>query len=299
VNGLSRLLQVIGRAPAASAERPEALQAAIDDLGRAMTALRSRVDRVAAQLEIVHRQIEQLAAIRREDADAAHRLDALERVLDADRAAAHIGAAVARAERVDGPVPYLIIAEVLPDDVYTAAIEAIPPPIFFDQSRMEWEAVRLPPSLAPTYSVIAWKFLLEVVERVLAPALVVRFQPWLDSECALRLVSARLVRRPPGSTRAQERAGGGIHVTTVLPLARPDDDDRDASDTGTTRAIPFRSNTAIAFLDSGAHAFTSTPAIAAGTVTRCWWECHFGPRRSRGRRSPAAIDPAVRAPQSE
>src|SRR5688572_18253867 len=101
--------------------------------------------------------------------------------VDSRTAAAIASRVQATAVSID-PGPHLVLRDLLPEPVYTSLLTAIPPPGSFDVAdavKADFDPQRS--TGAPIESVQAWRaFLTEVVEPVLTPALVRKFDSYLD-----------------------------------------------------------------------------------------------------------------------
>lgn len=225
-----------GRAGNEDARRVESLRTAVEALSAQVTAIGEAVAKAAGDVDALQRQAACLASLRADDAAAPARLRELEGVLDEARAASHVGAAAARASLIDDPVPHLIVAGVLPDDLYRVVVAAIPAPAYFDAgSRTE---LPLPLTLAPVDVIAAWAFVSGIMRTAFAPAVASRFDESLrrrpggdgvaGGEEALELRASRghLAIRHAGDAVPKERRRSAHVLTTVMPLVDPDDPPR-------------------------------------------------------------------------
>lgn len=258
---------------------------------------------LASLLRQLQRRTEQLSTLHQAEQAAAIGIDKLERVLDFDRVASHVRTRVARAELAETPLPHLCIADVLPDDVYGALVAAIPAAVFFDGGVDHGAALRIPPRLAPSCSIVTWGFITEIVLQVLSPALVRRFQdplaafaktrfpdlpPFGEWNVEITLSEGRIVRRLPGYAGAAGPHREWDFLTTVLCLARQDDDERFGSRVGGL-SFPCLANSALTFLGSGdAHEYAPIPPTAPAGTERHTYEFGTGPTRE-GRRALAPM----------
>jgi hypothetical protein len=212
--------------------------------------------------------------------EAPARMDALEGVLESARVAAHVRDAVARAELLDDPVPHAVIPDLLPPDLYEAALAAIPPRVLFEEERAGTQELRVPPTLAPSDSIALWTFVTSVMKDAAGPALVDRFaRPLADHVRALASPGAgdpglkltalgnRLVARRPGG--GEPRGARPWHfLTAILCLAKPGDDADYGSVLGGVKQVPFQPNLAVVVLDPRVtHQYAAIPSSGAGTPT--------------------------------
>jgi hypothetical protein len=255
--------------------------------------------------------VDQLFELRREELDAPIRMDALERVLNVDRIAAHVRQAVARTEIVEDPVPHAVTSGLLPPDAYDSVLAAIPATVFFEDGTTGGRELRVPPALAPTYSIATWSFVTDLVKDVLAPALVERFRGPLDRHLAALCPSldrasgtglafdagaGRIVRRSPGGDAPHALTRPWHLLTTVLFLVRPGDgEDHGSRLCGAALEIPFRANSALTVLGpAGAHEYASIPSTAPAGVVRYSYEFRLGLTPEARRRLMAAMDETTR-----
>ena len=274
---------------------------------------RKGLARLTAALQAFERQAEQLRTLQAVERNVAARIAQLERVLRLDDVSAHVRAALARAELRRDPVPHVLIAELLPEDVYAAVVDAMPAAPFFDEDAGHGTALRVPPRLAPTHTIITTAFLNEVVKSALSAALLDRFHdsliaftqehfpalpPFPSWNVEVTISQARIVRRSPGD----DPEPGDRHwdlLTGVVNVARPGDGEDGGSRLAST-IVPFRGNTALVFnAPAGAHAYEPIlPAAPPGTA-RYTYEFGIGPAREgrrrlekMSRRGRLRIDPA-------
>ena len=234
------------------------------------------------------------------------------------------GTAAAIASRVQGtavsidPGPHLVLCDLLPEPVYTSLLAAIPPPESFDVA----DAVKadfdpLLSTRAPVESVQAWRaFLTEVVEPVLTPALVHKFDSYLDGlfeglvgsfaerarQLPLVAFRSRLMLRRPGYRLMPHRDTKIVAITGLIYFARPGDSpdygtdlfrvsgDRQAPFMKTfypekfggsathVERVPFLPNSALAFLNVPGMAHGATFPADAAQRERYAYQFYIGPR---------------------
>ncbi len=322
MNRLKKLLRAIdARVLPRNADSMDSLRASTRSLRHDLRSSREALADLTTELRKVQLQIEQLFALRRDELDTPARMDRLEHILDTDRMGAHMREAVARTELVEDPVPHAIISDLLPSDVYDAAIHAIPSPIFFEGGGACGQELRVPPRIAPTYSIATWSFLADMVSEVLGPALVARFQGPLDRHVralcpslvtsrdagiALTVESGRIVLRRPGHIAPRGRPRPWHFLTVIAYLATPDDGEdygsrlhRESPDADSksrvAKEIPFRANSALIVLDTlGAHEYAPIPPTAPHTAARYTYECRIVPDTETRRLLRARMDDAAR-----
>ena len=281
----------------------------LDGVRRELGALREELSGLTAHLRTLQRQADQLAALHAEEPDAAAKVERLERVLTFEKVAAHFRDAVAQAPLIQDPVPHLWVSQLLPPDVYQAVIDAIPARAFFDDRAADANELRVPPRVAPTHSIVTWAFLTDVVLRALSSALVARFHeplaaftsarfptlpPFGEWDVEVTLSQGRIVLRGPGYVGAPLPDRPWDFLTTVVCLARPNDDEAFGSRLHGD-VFPFRANSALTFLGPAqAHEYLSIPHGEARATDRYTYEFGVGPTRE-GRRTLTAMmknDPA-------
>lgn len=269
----------------------------VDPLRREAHAVRSELAKLASGIATLHRRMEQLSALQDGEKHAAAQIARLERVLDFDRVAAYVRGAVTRAEVAGDPVPHLLVANLLPPDVYEALIEAIPAHVFLDGRAERGQDMRVPPRLAPMPSIVTWMFLDEIA-RALSDLLVARLAeplalytqarfpslpPFRDWGVELTLSEGRLVRRAPGYAGRPPVDRPWDVVTSVLYLARHQDTEEYGSQLQAAM-IPFRANSALAYVGPvETHAYASIPSDAPEDVERYTYEFGIGPTRDARR----------------
>lgn len=269
-----------------------------DPLRHERRAMQEALSRVASRIRTAHRQTEQLSTLREEERHASERIARLEPVLDIDRVAAHVRRVVAHAELVDGPVPYLVASNVLPSDVYQAVLEAIPARVFFEGGAERGQQLRVPPRLAPSYAIVTWMFLTDVVLGVLSDLLIDRFAEPLafyarerfgslpafrERRGEIALSERRIVRRTRGYAGVASPDRPWDFLTGVVYLGRPEDTEEYGSRLqGAT--IPFRANSALACVAAAeTHTYASIPSDAPEEVERYTYEFGIGLTRDAQR----------------
>jgi hypothetical protein len=212
------------------------------ELQREVRSARDAVATLASQLAATERDIHRLIALKTADADAAARLDSMERVLDRDAVRAHVRTAIARAPVIEQPLRHAVISDLLPSDACAAIVAAIPPPIFFDDDG-DRQDLRLPLRLAPTWSLVAWMFVTDVVTPTVASTLIERFGA--PSE-ALKAERGEIVRRRGKALVASVDARPQDVLWVVVHLGSSNDE-KGSSEPRPTRLF----NSAIAVLGPG------------------------------------------------
>jgi hypothetical protein len=256
--------------------------------------------RQTRQADAADTLLERLLALREEERHGPDRLDRLAAVLDPARTAAHVRAAVAAAVLVDDPV-HAVVAPLLPPDVYDAVVDAIPPRLFFDPRAPHRVELPVPPRLAPTYTIVTWRFLADLASNVLAPALVEHFRGALPvhaggasaaGAAALVPSQGRIVLRTAGYAGQVSRHQPWDVITTFVTLGRPGDGVeygsrllRRAPEPAVARVMAFRANAALVVLDATrTHAYEPIPDTAPPRTERYTYEFPIGATTQTKRR---------------
>lgn len=286
VRDLRRLLKQLEETQHKTAERVAAVEHKIVDLSQG--------------LADVTLHSSQLRAVYQRDVGMESELPALEGLLDLESVSGHVAKAVAAATLEHVPFPHIVVEPLLPEPLYDAVIRGLPPLELFGDRPANKQRLVVPLDFAPQYSRRVWNFLVEqVVERAIAPALAAKFrQPladWIGShwpaltegdDPSVRLQSSdgRILLRRRGYLITPHRDPKWGFLTCLMYLARPRDseswgtqlfevaDDSEAKGGAPhwipaeqcrlVKSVPFRRNTALAFLNStGAHG-ASIPADA-------------------------------------
>ena len=276
-----------------------AVAAAIRKLREDVRAARSAVTTLAADLRTVQTQAGQLTLVAEDEVILGARLERLEQVLVPERVATHCRTAIGRATLVDAPVVHAVIRDLLPADTYAALVDALPSPAFFEGRDDTRRQVEVPPKLAETHAVVAWRFVADLVIDAIAPALVARFEApllrlvqravpgaaaWPVAGHAVAPSLGRLLRRERGAMMQPPRERPRHFLTAVLFLGHPGDTAAFGSvvrgaDAGPGVIIPFRANTMLTVIDvAGAHDYEPIPDDAPAEVVRHTYEFPIGPR---------------------
>lgn len=282
---LRELLRVFDRQAAEKqAEKLRTLAALNRTLRQEIKDLREASSRLTELTHALQVRTEQLATLRRADAEAGAHLARLSPLFDVERVAAHVRSAVSRAEVIGEPVRHLAIRGLLPPDAYAAVVEAIPPRVVFEDRQPDRPEIGVPPRLAPVASIVAWEFAASAIVRaVLAPAIAVRF----EREGTLRVLAERLVLYTAGqAVRPVTAASGRIRVfislagadTAAAPgvrLARTDAVDA-AIASAPASLIPLPPNVLVAVLEDFGGCGTVVPPDARAGGEHCVWEFDIG-----------------------
>ena len=274
-----------------------------------------RQEQVLAEIPELQLHVRRCMTAYTEDARQAHLLPALRaRLGDGEQIAAHAAAAVASARLELDPFPHVLLEELLPDDVCSELIRALPPPPFFQMETADRQKLDVPFLLAPECSRIVWGMVYDqVIARALVTALTEKFRPALDhfirchwpalgslaqSGMTLRVTTSRLLLRRPGYVIKPHRDPRWAFLTCLIYLPRSADHESygtqlyrlrrepdvthnaplwvDGSDCELVKDVPARRNTALVFLNStGAHG-ASIPSDAPADTERFVYQVQFG-----------------------
>ena len=285
-------------------------------LFRALARVDRLVDRtreLEATVNALRIRTEQLETIVRLDVEQQDDLARLPALLDSGRIRAHVERAVGAASLACDPFPHLIIADWLPAHVYEAMIRGLPPAVFFADREEVRQRLIVPFSFGPAYSRRVWTFIAQDVGEILQDALNRRFagvvREYVRGFCgaaaegpdlAMKISDGRIMLRRPGYVIPPHRDPKWGFVTGLIYLARPGDNETygtqlyrvrgdceapndkpwyiEAAQCELVKAVPFRANTMLAFLNSsGAHG-ASIPADAKpATLERYVYQIRLGP----------------------
>jgi hypothetical protein len=210
VTTFESILRALGRGRGTEASRhiPEDLSP------KARRDVEKLITRAQRQLRLLERELQCGLLMRQGEASAPARLDQLAAALDFDRSAAHVRDAVRGAREIGGPQPYLVVPEILPVDVLTAAREAIPARVFFETMGDACDEIAVPFPLAPIVSMATWAFVSSLTRTALLEALVDRLRvsiEWpspggaVERRRSLAVLQERLVRWHGGRRTLERR----------------------------------------------------------------------------------------------
>jgi hypothetical protein len=313
-----------------------ALRDRTDRLAQASETLARRVDRLDARVDDAH--TEQAGAGAAFEAAVSKRLKRLEqqtRLLqrtldlnaryrlrrdvapDVEATARHVRATLAAAAMRETPMPHLVVEGLMPDPLYDALLQAVPPPAFFSQRDVVKQNLRVRrDGLVPDETLDLFGFLESVViADMIVPALLERFEPYFSrvyeeryGDAAARVAAlphvatdGRLMLRRPGYHLNPHLDPRRVSVTGLFYLARPGDDEAHGTSfyslDGAARpeqsntysperhgmactlaaSVPFRANTAVFFLNSGAAHGAGIPGTAPPTTERYAYQFYMWP----------------------
>ena len=283
---------------------------------RAMRSAQRLIDSLERIPEL-ETKIEQCIVAYQKDARFADRLPAFHARIDVGRVQSHVRAAVAAATLEREPCPYLVITDLLPEELYDEMLAALPPRVFFkpyahDPTR---EELQVPFAFAPAYSRLVWDFFAHaVVEQTLVPALTEKFRPaldeflatnwptlgsWRESGLALDVWNSRLLLRRPGYIIRPHRDPRWAFLTALIYLQKRGADhvygtqmyrwreERRAShknpfwvdeqECELVRDVPGGRNSALIFLNSTGAHGASIPPDAPSDLERYVYQAQFSP----------------------
>jgi hypothetical protein len=293
------------------------------DLLRPATFFRTlaRVDQLAdrtrdltAAVEALQVRTEQLLTIHQWELEHRADLERLDVLLNPERIASHVAAAVAAAPLHHDPFPHLVVERWLPPDVYRIVLAALPPAVFFADRENRRQQLPVPFPLAPAFSQAVWTFVAQnIVGRVLSDALNEKFRmeirryvstfcPAFGDDWPLDLhpSDGRVLLRRPGYVIDPHRDPKWGFVTALIYLARAGDDEahgtklyrvRDDAEAPNAKpfyveahrcelvkSVPFKANTLLAFLNSaGAHGASIPRDAQPPDLERYVYQFRLGP----------------------
>lgn len=263
-----------------------------EDDRREIRELQESVARLTTELATVTRRERQLRAIALADGGLERKSRRLDQLLERDIIAAHVGAAVAAAPLHDDPFPYAVVDGILPDALYNALIDGLPPAELFSDRAINKQQLVVPLELGPEYSRRVWGYMADtVVPEIIAPALLEKFRAhataWLTQNfpaaganpidsIPMTCSDGRILLRRPGYYIPPHRDPKWGFITCLMYLARRGDSERwgtqlhrvagddeargarphwiDEAKCEPVEHIAFRRNRALVFLNSvGAH----------------------------------------------
>jgi hypothetical protein len=267
-------------------------------------------------------KVEQCMVAYQKDARFADRIPAFQSRIDTRRVQAHVLDAVNRATLQQDPCPYLVIDNLLPEDLYDEMLSALPSPVFFKRHDRTREEMQVPFIFAPAFSRLVWDFFMTaVVDQTLVPALTEKFRPALDeflaatwpslgtwdqSQLSLRVGNSRLLLRRPGYVirphrdprwafltcliYLQKRGAGHVYGTQLYRLTREREATHnspfwvDERECALVRDVPGERNSALIFLNStGVHG-ASIPPDAPADLERYVYQAQLSPDETTRRR---------------
>jgi hypothetical protein len=281
-------------------ERIELSRQRTSGLADEVAALKREVQEMQQELRLLHATV----AINAEHRERRHPAEAL----DADRVRAHIRRAIACAQMGAEPMAHLSVTSLLPDDTYCALLDALPPRFFFTHGATTKPDLKLGPSdIAPEWTHRCVRFLQEVIVPEMVAPLLDRFGAELPAAYAEAhgpdagpLLAAAPHEATGGRLMVRRR---GYHidphldprrsiVTCLIYLARPGDDEAygtqlfqidgslsiDRTNTyyperhghacTLVKTVPFRPNSAVAFLNAGGAHGADIPKDAPESLER-------------------------------
>jgi hypothetical protein len=210
------------------------------DIDARLKGLQQALGSLQQELARLTKANRRLELLREWDEVHAATLARLQDRLAIDRIAAHIQAAIERADVVADPAPHIVVEQMLPLDIYELLLQSIPPSEFFsdrDPVKQDFELRDLP--RAPRFSRAVWSFFdQQVVAQVLSPAVFERLRPavverycsMLGSSVGVRAAtlihqtrSGRIMLRRPGYQLKPHLDPKRVVLTGIMYLARPTD----------------------------------------------------------------------------
>jgi hypothetical protein len=278
-------------------------------------------------------KVEQCMVAYQKDARFADRVPAFLARMDPIRVQQHVRAVVAAAPLESDPCAYVVLNDLIPDDLYDEMLSALPSTVFFKRHDPTREEMQVPFPFAPAYSRVVWDFFLtHVVEQALIPALTDKFGPaldaflarhwpslgrWEQSGLSLRVGNSRLLLRRPGYVIRPHRDPRWAFLTCLIYLQRRGADhiygtqlyrlkrEREATHNSPfwvsedecelVRDVPGGRNQALIFLNStGVHG-ASIPRDAPADLERYVYQVQLSPDEAARKRLIALLEGGERA----
>jgi hypothetical protein len=286
-------------------------------LSRIVTSLQESLLESVAKQERAERRAKQLILTAALNKKQSHYLEKLPMVLDPARVSAHVRDAIGRAALVADPFPHIVVDDVVPGDVYTMMLRAIPPQEFFGDKDYIKQNLRIPIGGGPDLAMRVWEFVDDVIARdIIVPAVIARFEEPLrghhraifGDEFVARAAAlpqspsgGRVMLRRPGYHLAPHRDPKRSMLTCLMYLAAPGDDesygtkifrvsgDHESSYTQTyypeqhgaacelVKTVPFRPNSMLVFLNGSGAHGADIPADAPADLERYSYQFYVGP----------------------
>jgi hypothetical protein len=307
-------VRLLSNAVSAHDDRLSQVKQQLSALEANMTQLTAQIGNLTEKVEVINRRAEQLVTLEASNARDRVRILRSTRALNAERVQAHVQQAIDRARLSADPFPHIVIDNLLPDDVYEAIVRAIPPRVFFEDRPVNKQQLTVPFHFAPEYSRHVWDFVAKSIAReAIGPALIDKFTDpilafiqsacplvtSLDNGLSMHVSDGRILLRRPGYVIPPHRDPKWGFMTCLMYLVRPGDDESygtqlyglqadgeaptvapfwvDGRSCILKKTVPFRANTALAFLNSaGAHG-ASIPPDAPTPVERYIYQFRVGP----------------------
>jgi hypothetical protein len=287
------LQRTLKRLEEAQRTAPQRLETALAEIDRRLETLSHDVRGMAQSLSTLQLKESQLRAVLAREAELAHKEPALASLMDRDAVRDSVAASLSRAELRLAPFPHAVVDRMLPDALYDALVDGLPPAELFADRPVNKRQMNVPFGLAPRYARRVWGFMADVVvPDIITPAVVDKFrapltawleQDWPDisreplrSQLQLHGTRGRILLRTRGYEIAPHRDPKWGFITCLMYLARPEDSESwgtqlyqvredpearnasphwiDATLCSPVREVAFRRNRVLIFLNStGAH----------------------------------------------
>lgn len=276
-----------------------------------------RIINALDRLPQLEARVEQCVVAYQKDALFADRVSAFQATVDVRRVQQHVRSVVAAATLEREPCAYVVLENLLPEELYDEMLCALPPRVFFkpyphDPTR---EELQVPFGFAPAYSRVVWDFFVtRVVEEALVPAVTEKFQPaldefvrtnwpalgsWRDAGLELEVWNSRLLLRRPGYVIRPHRDPRWAFLTALIYLQKrgaehiygtqlyrwkqehqPSHKNPfwiEESECELVRDVPGLRNSALIFLNSTGAHGASVPTDAPAELERYVYQAQFSP----------------------
>jgi hypothetical protein len=311
-----RTLMQIRKALSDSSRELRTLTSTVSKLNDSVRALEQSIAAQQAELATLRLRESQLRAVAQRNLELEDRAALLDAVVNDAGVCDHITHAVRRAKLQREPFPHVVIDRLVPDTLYDALIEGLPPFELFGDRPANKQQLKVPLHFAPDYSRRIWTFMSDLVVRdIITPLLAEKFKepldawmhtsfPTVDADAWTRanLVCSdgRILLRTRGYHIKPHRDPKWGFITCIMYLARPGDqadwgtdlyavaDDQEARGAepywidekrcNYASTVSFRRNRALVFLNSGgAHGARIPEDAEPPTLQRYIYQFRIGP----------------------
>jgi hypothetical protein len=209
--------------------------------------LQQQIQNLTGELQVARLKESQLRAVMERDLQLSGQESALrEQLKDLPGVTEHVRQAFASADVLPEPFPYAVVDNVLPQWLYEALLQGMPPTVCFGDRDVNRQQLTVPFDLTTRYGHLVWMFMTRrVVDHMLRPVIIERFGPLLrdfihhsfpsvDREAiegmAFKCSEGRIMYRTRGYYIRPHRDPKWGMITCILYMAKPGDDPRWGTD---------------------------------------------------------------------
>jgi hypothetical protein len=220
------------------AQSSEAAEDPIARVERRCDEILERLDALSQQFSELAVRESELRAILRRNLEQEPYLDRLTKMIRKEATRQEVADNVDRAPLHLQPFPYTVIDGLLPDHLYDALVQGLPPVELFKNRPVRKQQLAVPFELAPVYSQRIWTHFADtLIPEVIAPRLIQKFRGPLDEwirrnwpdinpeSITLRGSGGRIMHRGRGYRIRPHRDPKWSFITCILYLARPGDNE--------------------------------------------------------------------------